>query len=537
MQAAAEPLTEAQLATAVIWTIEEGLSLPHPAVALLRSFIVEALNDAAAAAYVQSRISSPEEAYRLASDWAYVVEAVSRRGILPPAPDAAAAHYIAQRDGCVCCVSGLRGTILDPLIVAPVLPIPVDWMRDQAFFGGPYMDWWLRYIEAPTRTMPEENHWLVRRSVAEALRAGRVRLDRVQPSMTEYVVSPVLVGAEAPITINGDLALLGDHSRSHIPKVDPRFVGTHARLSKSIQLVKLARDVTPSFLESPQIPSNSLSRNSPQTTLKPWTKGLQLTSVITVPLLRVWLLCPQRLRLMAYRGLKRLGEYLYGITPGSNSVQKLPFGLFLKYSDNFDRCENELNALQTVRRCTTIPVPKGLDLVYDVVESSDDWGNATTVRQPYLLMTTVPGAPLSQCINAIFDEDYQYIRQQLQDAVSQLRAIPKTVNPDMAICNTLGAACQEPRIRDFTPIGPFKDEAGFSQWMRFSDESSRRGHRIVFTHADLNPRNIMVDRSLYEGFRWPQRHNEVMKSVFAALGDYTAEMDVERRSWESGDGL
>ncbi|OAA79784.1 Protein kinase-like domain protein [Akanthomyces lecanii RCEF 1005] len=139
----------------------------------------------------------------------------------------------------------------------------------------------------------------------------------------------------------------------------------------------------------------------------------------------------------------------------------------------------------------------------------------------------------------------------------------------MAICNTLGAACQEPRIRDFTPIGPFKDEAAFSQEMRFSDEPSRRGHQIVFTHADLNPRNIMVDRvrgpdggrhwqvvgivdwetagyypeywdctkSLYEGFRWPQRHNEVMKSVFAALGDYTAEMDVERRSWESRDGL
>lgn len=250
-------------------------------------------------------------------------------------------------------------------------------------------------------------------------------------------------------------------------------------------------------------------------------------------------------------------------------MQKLPFGLFLKYIDDFERSKNELNALQTVRRCTTIPVPTGLDLVSEAVESSDGRGNATTIRQPYLLMTTLPGAPLSQCIDAIFDEDYQHIRQQLQEVVSQLRTIPKKVNPDMAICNTLGAACQEPRIRDFTPIGPFADEAAFSQKMRFSDEPSRRGHRIVFTHADLNPRNIMVDRvpgpdgkrrwevvdivdwetagyypeywdctkSLYEWFRRPQRHNEVMKSVFAALGDYTAEMDVERRSWESGDGL
>ncbi|KAJ4151147.1 hypothetical protein LMH87_011862 [Akanthomyces muscarius] len=130
MQTADHPLTEAQLATATIWDIE-GLSLPHPAVALLRSFIVEALGGAAAAAYVQSRIFSPEEAYRLASDWACVVEAVSRRGIAPQAPDATAAHYISQRDGGVCCVSGLPGTILDPLVVSPVLPIPVDWLTDQ----------------------------------------------------------------------------------------------------------------------------------------------------------------------------------------------------------------------------------------------------------------------------------------------------------------------------------------------------------------------------------------------------------------------
>lgn len=74
MQTAGQSLTKAQLSTVTIWDIE-ALSLPHPAVALLRSFIVEALDRGVAAAYVQSRISSPEEAYRLASDWACAVEA------------------------------------------------------------------------------------------------------------------------------------------------------------------------------------------------------------------------------------------------------------------------------------------------------------------------------------------------------------------------------------------------------------------------------------------------------------------------------
>lgn len=42
-------------------------------------------------------------------------------------------------------------------------------------------------------------------------------------------------------------------------------------------------------------------------------------------------------------------------------------------------------------------------------------------------------------------------------------------------------------------MGPFKDEAAFSQIRRFSDKPSRRRHNILFTYADPNPRNILVD--------------------------------------------
>lgn len=56
-----------------LWQVE-GLPLPHPAGALLRSFIVEAVNSQVAATYVLSRISSTEEAHRLVSDWLYIVE-------------------------------------------------------------------------------------------------------------------------------------------------------------------------------------------------------------------------------------------------------------------------------------------------------------------------------------------------------------------------------------------------------------------------------------------------------------------------------
>lgn len=145
----------------------------------------------------------------------------------------------------------------------------------------------------------------------------------------------------------------------------------------------------------------------------------------------------------------------------------------------------------------------------------------------------------------------------MRDYLSQLRDVPRELDPDNAICNTLGKACRDPRICGGDSVGLFADEASFSQSLRFSDEPSRRGHKIVLTHADLNPRNILVQRdrrgswrvsaivdwetaayypeywdytkALFEGFRWPLRYCEWVKKVFAEFGDYSQELDVERR--------
>ena len=54
-----------------------------------------------------------------------------------------------------------------------------------AFFGPPYRDWWLSYAKDPKRVLPYSNHWLVRRSAAQAVAQGLVKLDRQQPSMVE----------------------------------------------------------------------------------------------------------------------------------------------------------------------------------------------------------------------------------------------------------------------------------------------------------------------------------------------------------------
>ncbi|KAK4247228.1 hypothetical protein C7999DRAFT_41389 [Corynascus novoguineensis] len=166
--------------------------------------------------------------------------------------------------------------------------------------------------------------------------------------------------------------------------------------------------------------------------------------------------------------------------------RKLPFGLYLKYRGIADLARNEFNAMRTLHLKTTIPIPEPLD----VIPNGDS---------SYLLMTRLPGRS-SQTV----------------------------------ICNTFGEICRHHRICSVDPIGPF------------SDEPSRRGHKMAFPLADLNPRNILVDqvtlsdgttgwrvtgivdwetagyypeywdytKALFKGFRWKPRYIKMVHKVF-----------------------
>lgn len=123
-------------------------------------------------------------------------------------------------------------------------------------------------------------------------------------------------------------------------------------------------------------------------------------------------------------------------------------------------------------------------------------------------------------------------------------------------------------MRFGNPIGPFADEAAFDQVLRNPDDPARAGHRMSFTHADLNSRNILVDdvvqqggslpvgwrvtgivdwemagyyskywectKAFYERFRWTRRYQNIILCLFKQFGNYSKEFDLERRSWEAG---
>lgn len=356
--------------------------------------------------------------------------------------------------------------------------------------------------------------------------------------------------------MNGAFALLGDHSRQGIEKADTRFIGTHARFCKSIQLVKLARTIAPSLLSEPTTIAEPARQQIP---VRMRSSHLGLGHAFLYAAMPLWRLFPSTIRITVYRLLIKVGNYFYKKN-GNAMVQRLPFGLYLKYNSDSDTLRNEYNALKVLEQKTSIPAPRALDVVSQNIDESE---------YSYLLMTRVPGTTLAICRDALSDEDYVTVSTQLKDCLSQIRDIPKPVNYSMAICNTLGEACRDPRIRDWAPVGPCPDEASFSQYLRFPDDPSRRGHNIVLTHGDLNPRNIMMERirdstgvgswrlsgiidwetagyypdywdctkSMFEGFRWRRRHNEMMQGVFREFGDYSRELAIERKAWESGDGI
>lgn len=348
---------------------------------------------------------------------------------------------------------------------------------------------------------------------------------------------------------------LGDHSRQGLENPDARLVGTHARFCRATQLLTLARSTYPapfllSAVSNPLLASYPF-RNRPVGIL---SRIGAYTARLFAP---IWRVFPRFMRGYVYEVLASVGRWKYGMNKTSAAVQRLPFGLYLKHGFDPEVLANEHNALHIVQRNTRIPCPRAIDLVAS--------GES---KRSYLLTTTVPGITLAQALQLLSDQDLIGIAAELTDYAYQIREIQRPKESSFLISNTLGSACRDPRIRDCTPIGPFADEAAFSQNLLFSDDPSRRGHDSVFTHADLNPRNILVDRvvtagvarwritgivdwetagyypeyweftkSMFESFRWPRRYNGMVVSVFREFGDYSGELAVERRAWESGDGV
>jgi aminoglycoside phosphotransferase len=270
-----------------------------------------------------------------------------------------------------------------------------------------------------------------------------------------------------------------------------------------------------------------------------------LSGIFTAAFFAVWVNFPTAMRIFAYENLSYIGLRLYGGSI-SRGVQRLPFGLYLKrgVGSTFGGKEAEFGALQLVRQYTSIPVPRPLDLI-------------CTQKSSFLVTSRIEGECAGIYLDLYSDQEVAAMVDDLRQWVADLRAIPKAVNPDFAICNAVGKACLDYRVGgNDDHIGPCVNEEGFNQALRIGKFVHRSDHKIFFTHGDLNPRNVLVKNGRitgivdWENAGWYPEYWEYIKCHFAirhglprwigiieAVFDkenYAEELRIERGLWDFG---
>ncbi|RBR03966.1 hypothetical protein FVER53590_29578 [Fusarium verticillioides] len=264
-------------------------------------------------------------------------------------------------------------------------------------------------------------------------------------------------------------------------------------------------------------------------------------------------LMPVLLRIGINQSLKSLGVRTYG--PSSSlKVQQLPFGMYLKtmHRDDYQTLVNEFGALKLVRSQNKVPVPRPLDLVSDSDAS-------------YLLTTTTPGQRLGSYIDTLGDDDLDIFRHDMQKYMAQLRLVSRQGEQKHAISNAVGGPCYDYRTvacQDYDEergdfFGPFTDEEEFNDTLRtpaLPDAFHSTGHDIVFTHSDINMRNVLIHNGRISGIvdwensgwfpdyweytkahyvtKLNMRWLAVVDRIFESLGNFKLELAIERRLWD-----
>ncbi|KAF5024145.1 hypothetical protein F66182_3779 [Fusarium sp. NRRL 66182] len=528
-------------------SIVHSSDLKYPDDQLLECFLQDSIDPGAAAHYMLQRCSAGRDTLDLGqflADWKQLVISFTDEMSPHPRPERDIVADVKKRDGGKCCITGLQSSLFDPLIVAPILPartVEKSLHDILGVFVGSEMQ--QRLLASDALLNGHRNHWLVRKSAAVALSRGYFQFRFTKGS--DYRVAKVPIGVSTWPSIVDKMSMLRpgrlvDHSASGIDIPDVSLLRVVSRFAKPMRWASIGREIA--------------SRQPPPASSMPASSFWHLFSEhATVAFINLCRLIPAALRIRLYRFLGFMGAHLYGST-SSLKVQRLPFGMYLKTTSSEDSAAlvNEYGALQLVRRRTHVPVPRPLDLVSS--------GSAS-----YLLTSRLPGHRLGMCIDSLSEGEVNTLVGDLRTCLIDLRAIPKQVAPNYAISNTLGGPCYDFRLitgleydkerGDF--IGPFADEGAFNKALQIGalpGVSHSTGHEIVFTHGDLNMRNVLVHDGRLSGIvdwensgwfpdyweytkahfvtKLQKRWLRIVDDVFTHFSDFKSELATERQFWE-----
>ena len=214
------------------------------------------------------------------------------------------------------------------------------------------------------------------------------------------------------------------------------------------------------------------------------------------------------------------GRYEQACLGGNHGrVKWFPFGCLIKIGKA--RAGAEADTVRFIREHTTIPVPR----VYI---------SAKGPRRTYMVMESVDGIPLQYVWRELNAQQRLHIVTQLRDYVAQLRTLkPPSAVSSGTISSLYGQPYRDSRLSSGAPVGPFPSEGALNDFLidvadRWIDKGltvdtrrkMRNDHRIVFTHGDLAPRNILVkgDEVValidWEESGWMPEHWEFIKAMW-----------------------
>ncbi|KAJ5158373.1 Aminoglycoside phosphotransferase [Penicillium coprophilum] len=496
------PLVRYQTTTQLI----ESARLTPTEHSIWRAFLDEAVDPEYAACYIWERIhdraacSIEQTLDELKIDWKRLVTKLAKRDLV----SSQACTLVETRDNSHC-------FMLDQKPSDPNVSVRFDhaWVIPPSLFNDSDMDPrgslypLLRAFLTPTKASelqailqtdtPEyklKNLFLLSPSVHSAFRNGRIRIfpatntpdqwnDETEARIKTAGEVCYFVHRLSPEPCGGLFLSDGSHWNStmqmfimesqdtnqHLP--DPFLLRTHYRIAASMHLFYVEERIAEGWPSPPLFRFNQ----------------------VTQKILRsVWRLVPHFLRVQCYGVLLNLGSHLY---PRSFTglVHQLPFGLYAK---ECTRTPNEGETLRLMERYTSIPAPLWVD----------DYQGLHRV----LIMTSVPGQTLDVVFHRLSYSERKQLSKDLKNVLSQLRSIPNQT--PYRFGDSHGGPLFDYRFPSGV-CGPFHQISDFNSFLvhKYVLSETRekvaavhaRSYRSVFTHADLHPKNIIINRGRLSG--------------------------------------
>ncbi|KAF2138401.1 uncharacterized protein K452DRAFT_234699 [Aplosporella prunicola CBS 121167] len=180
---------------------------------------------------------------------------------------------------------------------------------------------------------------------------------------------------------------------------------------------------------------------------------------------------------------------------GGKTIVLLENGIVVKHGLYMD-C-NEAHIMKYVQRISdNVPLPRPL-------------GALSIGLRTYIFMTFIKGNPLDKSWSSLSGEHKHSIQNQLSAILEKLRSLPLPspyLGGATCLCKGDVPCCKDTRRYTRFSQTPIRNETDFNKfllsgtgprysraYLQFLNSLLRTDHRVVMTHGDLHPRNIMVE--------------------------------------------